>query len=99
MKLRNSPEMLELIAIFSAEVSQIVQDKAAITGAICTSEYLVAASRYLATRWLSMIYVEVSAYQTLAWLICHDGRESISYRIKPLAIRSITDPCTILLSC
>lgn len=77
MRLRNSPEMLELIAILSSKVSQIVQ--------------AIAASRYLATRRLSMICIEVSEYQTLAWLICHDGCESISYRIKPLAIRSITD--------
>jgi hypothetical protein len=48
MKLRHSPEMLELIAILFPQVLQVLQDTAAIAGSICTSGELVAASRYLA---------------------------------------------------
>lgn len=142
MKLRNSPEMRELIAILSPKVFQILQDKAAITGAICTSGYLVAASRYLAkalaeydlrrsnrvpdARYTPLDEVHWQEDQALknvpsddplvqkialaralrsefsqgsdhsqggarhelinairhAWLICHDGCESINYRRK-----------------
>jgi hypothetical protein len=48
MKLRHSAEMRDVIAFIFPKVFQILLDKAAITGAICTSGELVAASRYLA---------------------------------------------------
>lgn len=48
MKLRHSVEMRALVACLFPKVFLILQDKAAITGAICTSGELVAATRYLA---------------------------------------------------
>lgn len=142
MKLRHSVQMRDLVALLFPKVLQILQDKAAITGAICTSGYLVAASRYLAkalaefdlrrrnripdarytpldevywqedealknassddplvqkialARSLRSQYFEGSDHSQggarhaltnairHAWLICHDGCESINYRRK-----------------
>lgn len=48
MKLRNSPEMRDLMVSNLPKVLLILQEKAAITCAICTSGELNAASRYLA---------------------------------------------------
>ena len=48
MKLRNSPEMRDLMVSNFPKVLLILQEKAAITCAICTSGELNAASRYLA---------------------------------------------------
>lgn len=48
MKLRNSPEMQDLMVSNFPKVLLILQEKAAITCAICTSGELNAASRYLA---------------------------------------------------
>lgn len=48
MKLRHSAKMQDLVVLLFPKVLQILQEKAATTGAICTSGELRAASRYLA---------------------------------------------------
>jgi hypothetical protein len=73
MKLRHSAEMRDVIAFIFPKVFQILLDKAAITGAICTSGELVAASRYLAKALAEYDYVDATGYVTLdipRWMRC-----------------------------